>query len=328
MIEKRNLQSAILRTRTARVCLLAAVSTMAAFGQQDGSAASGTGQANGAHGTPHTPFVLPAGVAAERDLVYTSTESGDEKLDLYRPASGMKPFPGVVFIHGGAWSAGSKADFQRQASYLATQGYVCISIDYRLSQQAPYPAALYDAKAAVRWMRANAAKYGIDPNRIAAAGGSSGGQLAALLGTTTSVKTLEGNGGNPAFSSRVEAVVAFNPLTDFVSALEKTQNPAAVKNAVVAYLGGPLEKVPEIYVEASPIAHVSATSAPFLFLHGTADTTLPFTQSVEMRDALQAVGVRAELYSAEGGNHGFFNFPPFYEPALKRMKEFLDRVLK
>ena len=178
-------------------------------------------------------------------------------------------------------------------------------------------------------MRANASKYRINPDRLAVAGGSSGGQLAALLGTSADVKTMEGQGGNPEFSSRVQAVVAFNPLTDFVSAVEKTQNPTAVTKAVDAFLGGPLEeKVPEIYVEAAPIAHVSATSAPFLFLHGTADTTLPFSQSVEMQKALQAVGVRAELYSAQDANHGFFNSAPFYEPTLKRMQEFLDSVLK
>lgn len=328
MTEKRNVPIAILRTWTTPICLLGLLSATAVLGQQAGQIALGTAQTNEALGTSHVPFVLPTGVVAERDLVYTSTENGDLKLDLYHPASGAGPFPGVIFIHGGAWSAGSKADFQRQASYLATQGYVCISINYRLSQQAPYPAALYDAKAAVRWMRANAAKYRTDPNRIAAAGGSSGGQLAALLGTTASVRTMEGKGENPGFSSRVEAVVAFNPPTDFVSALEKTQNPGAVTKAVQAFLGGPLEKVPEVYMGASPITHVSTTSAPFLFLHGTADTTLPFSQSEEMRNALQAVGVRAELYSAEGGNHGFFNSPPFYEPALRRMQQFLDSVLK
>jgi len=325
--EKRNLPNVVLRTWTAGACLLGLLSVIAGFGQQPTQISPASAPTNQGHRT-NEPFVLPPGVVAARDLIYTGGQNIGQTLDLYRPASGAGPFPGVIFIHGGAWSAGSKADFQRQASYLATQGYVCISINYRLSQQAPYPAALYDAKAAVRWMRANAAEYGIDPNRLAAVGGSSGGQLAALLGTTASVKTMEGDGGNPSFSSRVEAVVAFNPLTDFVSALEKTQNPTAVTKALVAFLGGPLEKVPEIYIEASPVAHVSTTSAPFLFLHGTADTTLPFPQSVEMRDALQAVGVRAELYSAEGGNHGFFNFPPFYEPALKRMLEFLDSVLK
>jgi len=325
---KLKLSSVILCVAMAAAGLFAAVSAAKASGQQEGQAVPGATRADDQRAAAHAAFVLPPGVVVERDIVYTTGEQTNQKMDLYRPASGAGPFPGVVFIHGGAWSSGSKADFQRQASYLATRGYVCVSINYRLSAEAPYPAALYDAKAAVRWMRANAAKYGIDPNRLAAAGGSSGGQLAAMLGTTGLVKTLEGDAGNSGYSSRVQAVVAFNPLTDFVSAIEKTQNPEAVTKAVYAFLGGPLEKVPEVYVEASPIAHVSTDSASFLLLHGTADTTLPFSQSVEMREALQSVGIRAELYSAQGGNHGFFNFPPFYEPALKRMQEFLDSVFK
>jgi pectinesterase len=272
------------------------------------------------------PLKLPDDVTLIRDLVYAQYGTRGVKLDLYRPSSGNGPFPGVVFIHGGAWSSGSKADFSHQAAYLATKGYVCVSIDYRLSMEAPYPAALYDSKAAVRWMRANAAKYNIDPNKIAAAGGSSGGQLVALLGTTADVHTMEGNGGNARFSSRVQAVAAFNPLTDFVSMLARTQNSRAAIQAITRFLGGTSDQVPEIYMEASPVAHVSTTSAPFLFLHGTADTTMPYEQSLEMQRALQAVGVRAELYSAKDANHGFFNFPPFYQPSIQRVEQFLGNV--
>jgi acetyl esterase/lipase len=273
-------------------------------------------------------FTLAAGVAVDRDVVYTTAGPDEQKLDIYHPTSSSTPRPAVVFLHGGGWSAGGKRSFQRQAAYLAAQGYVCASINYRLSQEAPYPAALYDAKAAVRWMRANAQKYGIDPSRIAASGGSAGGQLAALIGTTADVKTMEGDRGNPGYSSAVQAVVVFNPLTDFVSALEETQSPAAVTKAIVAFLGGPLEKVPEVYMSASPIAHISSASPPFLFLHGSSDTTLPFSQSTEMRDALEAVGVRAELFTANGANHGFFNAAPFYQPTLVRMQRFLDSVFK
>ena len=144
-----------------------------------------------------------------------------------------------------------------------------VSIDYRFSQEAPYPAAVYDAKAAVRWMRAHAGQYKIDPNRIAAAGGSSGGHLAALLGTTSDVRTLKGDGGNSQFSSRVEAVVAFNPLTDFVSMLARTQSPQIAIPAVTKFLGGTSSQVPEIYMEASPVAHVCRkTRLHFSFFTG------------------------------------------------------------
>jgi arylsulfatase A len=272
------------------------------------------------------PFKLPDGVTLERDLTYAQYGTRELKLDLYQPSSGNGPFPAVVFIHGGAWLMGSKADFSHQAAYLASKGYVCVSINYRLSTEAPYPAALHDSKAAVRWMRANAVKYKIDPNKIAASGGSSGGQLVALLGTTAGVRTMEGDGGNAQFSSRVQAVAAFNPLTDFVSMLARTQNPKAAITAVTKFLGGTWKQVPEKYMEASPVAHVSATAAPFLFLHATGDTTMPYAQSLEMQSALQAVGVRAEIYSVKDANHGFFNFEPYYQSSIERVEQFLDSV--
>jgi pectinesterase len=316
-------------SKAALLLVVALAGAFAAHGQEAQTSEQKQQPAVNAAGEPTKalpPFRLPGGVILESDLTYAQYGTRELKLDLYRPASGSGPFPGVVFIHGGAWMTGTKAGFSREAAYLATKGYVCVSIDYRMSPEAPYPAALFDSKAAVRWMRANAAKYKIDSNRIAASGGSAGGQLVALLGTTGDVRTMEGDGGNPQYSSRVQAVAAFNPATDFVSLLPRTQKPDVVIPAVTKFLGGTEDQVPEIYVEASPVTHVSATSPPFLFLHGTADTTLPYRQSLEMQSALQAVGVRAELYSAKDANHGFFNYPPFYEPSIERVQQFLDSV--
>jgi pectinesterase len=270
-------------------------------------------------------FKLPAGVTLVPDLPYARYGTRELKLDLYRPSSGKGPFPGVVFIFGGGWARGNRSSFQRQAAYLATKGFVSATIDYRLSGEAPYPAAVYDCKAAVRWMRANAGKYKIDPQKIAASGGSAGGQLAALLGTTGDVRTLEGDGGNSNFSSRVQAVVAFNGVYDFVSHMVRTKTQLSIQN-MTEFLGGTLNQVPELYVEASPVAHVSATSAPFLILHGTGDTTVPYTQALEMQKALQSVGVTAELFSAKDANHGFFQQPRYFEPTVQRMEEFLRSV--
>jgi acetyl esterase/lipase len=216
--------------------------------------------------------------------------------------------------------------FRRQAAYLASVGFVSVSIEYRFSSEATYPAALYDCKAAVRWMRANADRYKVNPDKIAAAGGSSGGHLAAMLGTTADVRTLGGDGGNPGFSSRVQAVVAFNGLFDFVSLASESPGVLDPKSPVFQFLGGALDKVPQIWMEASPVAHISGNSPPFLILHGRADTIVPFEQALEMEKTLHAVGVRADLYSGEGGKHGFFNAPPFYEPTLQRMEQFLRSV--
>lgn len=276
--------------------------------------------------TENPPFKLPADVRVERDLVYARYGSRELKLDLYRPSSSAGPLPGIVFIHGGSWKFGDKNAFRRQSAYMATKGFVSVTIDYRFSDEAHYPAPLYDCKAAVRWLRANAARYKVNPNKVAASGGSAGGHLASLVGTTADVQTLEGNGGNPGFSSRVQAVVAFNGVYDFVSLLPKTTQPQTVQDALVPLLGGSLDKVPENWVEASPVAHVSSNSPPFLMLHGTADTLVPFQQALEMQKALKSVGVRAELFSAEGADHGFFNRPPYYEPTLLRMEKFLRSV--
>ncbi len=272
------------------------------------------------------PFKLPPGVSAESNVVYARYGSRELQLDLYSPSSGAGPFPGVIFIHGGGWSAGNRNAFRRQAAYLASHGFVCATIEYRLSKEAPYPAAMYDCKASVRWMRANAAHNRLNPDEIAASGGSAGGHLAAMLGTTGDVRSLEGDGGNARFSSRVQAVVAFNGVFDFVSLWSRTKQPQAVRDAVLPFLGGALDQIPEVWLEASPVAHAGIGCPPFLLLHGTADKTAPYQQSLEMQKALQDVGVRAELYAAQGADHGFFNRPPYFEPTLLRMEQFLRSI--
>ena len=271
-------------------------------------------------------FHLPVTVKVEPHLVYARYGGRKLHLDIYHPAKGIGPFPGVVFIHGGGWIGGSPLQFRRQAAYLASKGFVASTVEYRLSGEAPYPAAVYDCKAAVRWMRANAGKYKISPQQIAVAGGSAGGHLAALLGTTNGIRALEGKGGNASSSSRVQAVVAFNGIYDFVSLAEKSPSQRLIGAVVPKFLGGTLQEVPEIYVEASPVAHVSSSDPPFLLLHGTADTTAPYSQALEMQKALERSGVRVKLFSAKGANHGFFNSPPYYQPTLERMEEFLRSV--
>ena len=256
------------------------------------------------------PFRLPEGVEMKSDLVYASPGGRDLHLDLFLPRTGSGPFPAIVYIHGGGWQNGSKAAFRRQAAYMATKGFAGACIEYRLSGEAKYPAALDDSKAAVRWMRANAAKYGIDPDRIGAAGGSAGGHLVGLLGAMGEVK----------------AVAAFNPAVDLVSFGKSS--PSSAQNSVYKFLGCTYAENPKLWAEATPITHVTAKSAPFLFLHGTADTTVPYQQSVDMMNKLKAAGVDAEIFPAEGAKHGFFNAPPHFEPAMKRMEQFFVKQLR
>jgi acetyl esterase/lipase len=270
------------------------------------------------------PYQLPPDVEVKADLVYASPGGRDLHLDLYLPRHGAGPFPAVVYIHGGGWRNGSKAAFRRQAAYMATKGFVGACIQYRFSGEAKYPAALHDSKAAVRWLRANAAKYRVDPDKIGAAGGSAGGHLVAMLGTTAG--KLEGEEGNAGVSSRVRAVAAFNPAVDLVS--WGKSGPSNVDNTLVEFLGCTYPANPKLWAEATPITHVSKDSAAFLFLHGSSDTTVPYQQSLDMMKKLQASGVHAELFTAEGAKHGFFNMPPFYAPTLERMEEFLMKYLR
>jgi len=270
------------------------------------------------------PFQLPAGVEMKADLVYASPAGRDLHLDLFLPKTGAGPFPAVVYIHGGGFSKGNKAAFSRQAAYMATKGFVGASIEYRLSGEAKYPAALYDSKAAVRWMRVHAKEYRIAADKIGAAGGSAGGHLVGMLGTTGDMPAFEGQSGNPGVSSRVLAVAAFNPAVDLVS-IGKT-NPT--DDSLVKFLGCTYTDNPKLWAEATPLTHVSKGSAQFLFLHGTGDTTVPYQQSVDMMNKLKAVGVHAEIFPAKDAKHGFFQSPPFFEPAMLRMEEFFRKSLR
>jgi acetyl esterase/lipase len=285
------------------------------------------GALSGQQAQRETPaFQLPDSVEMQADLVYATYGAREMHLDLFLPKRGTGPFPAVVYIHGGGWSGGNKGAFRRQAAYMATQGFVGACIEYRLSGEAKFPAAVNDAKAAVRWVRANAARYRINPDKIGAAGGSAGGHLVAMLGTTHKVREFDRGGGNESVSSRVQAVAAFNPAVDLVSMGKLAST--ATSHPLYTFLGATYAERPDLYAKASPITYVDRDSAPHLFLHGTGDTTVPYQQSVDMMKKLKEAGVLAEIFSAEGAAHGFFNRPPWFEPTLKRMEEFFLQVLK
>lgn len=230
----------------------------------------------------------------------------------------------MIFIHGGGWRGGTRDHFQRQAVHLAERGYVCACISYRLSGEATFPAALEDCKCAVRWLKAQSQKYDLDTSRIAAVGGSAGGHLAALVAVSHANAELEGEGGHPELSSQVHAAAAFNGAFDLVDAGKK--DPA--KRSLVSFLGGDYETVPELYAKASPIRYIDTTSPPFLLFHGTADTTVPYQQSVDFKQALRNVGVTVSLVTAQDQKHGYFNSSPHFESTLERLETFLDRELR
>ncbi len=252
------------------------------------------------------PPKVPDGVVAIRDVEYAKVGDKSLLLDIYKPAVPAGKLPLVVWIHGGAWRGGSK-NFCPQL-HLTERGYIVASIDYRLSQEAIFPAQIEDCKAAIRFLRANAAKYSINPDRIGVAGDSAGGHLVALLGASNSVKDVEGKvGNNLNTSSAVQCVVDFYGPTDMMKfkgqpVWPKTDDP---KSPLCQLIGGPLAEKQELVAKANPITYVSKNAPPFLIIHGNADNTVPFNQSELLVAALKQAGTDVTFEVVKNGGHGF-----------------------
>ncbi|MEW6141632.1 MAG: alpha/beta hydrolase [Chloroflexota bacterium] len=242
-----------------------------------------------------------------RDIEYGKGGGTPLRLDIYMPKTPLStPMPAVVWIHGGGWQGGDK--YPTQATTLANRGFFVISINYRLSGVAPFPAAIEDCKCAIRWLRANAGKYNVDPDRIGVWGGSAGGHLSLLVGTADASAGLEGSGGWADYSSRVQAICSFYGPSDFVSWYQDNARfGRTLSSAETKFLGGTMEQKPEVYKQASPVTWVSADDPPLLMVHGDRDQTVPIQQSQIMYDAYKALGLDATLIKVVGAGHGFVN---------------------
>jgi acetyl esterase/lipase len=261
-----------------------------------------------------------------RDIVYKHVNGRDLRLDIYSPKSITHPLPVVVWIFGNRWSRGTKD--RPPPLYLISDGYILVSIEYRLSGEAPFPAAIEDCKAAVRWIRASAATYHFDPDHIGAWGHSAGGHLAALLGTSGGVPELEGAGNNSGFSSRIQAVCDMSGPSDLLQFYESVSNsnegmaPIA-RSSIEQFLGGPVEQNKAKAIAASPTTYVSKDDAPFLIIHGENDMTIPVSQSELLASKLKSAGVATTLIVAEGRGHGVG--APKFAP---KITAFFDEYLK
>jgi acetyl esterase/lipase len=233
-------------------------------------------------------------------------------------------------VHGGAWSGGSK-DYPGQALAFVGKGYAVASVGYRLSQHAVFPAQIEDCKAAVRWLRANAKAYQLGPEHIGVWGASSGGHLAALLGTTGGVKDLEGKGGNPDQSSRVQAVVDFFGPTDFLQmdahavagARLKHDSPSSPESRLI---GGAIQKNVEKVQRANPIRYVTKDAPPFLIAHGEQDPLVTCHQSELLYEALKKAEVEVTFQKIPGAGHGGREFST--DKMQAAIREFFDKHLK
>ena len=259
----------------------------------------------------------PPGLRCLPDLEYARVGDKPLQLDLYLPEKSTGRLPVIVWIHGGGWMAGSRKN--PPGMDLVRRGYALASVEYRLSQEAAFPAQIYDCKAAIRWLRAHAEQYGLDAEHFGAWGHSAGGHLVALLGTAGAVKDLEGDEGSPGFSSRLQAVSDWAGPIDFLA--DPAQ--AGPDSGPSRLIGGAVKDNPDKARRASPLTYVSAQSPPFLIVHGECDKLVPVDQARLLAAALTKAGVPVTLAIRPWTGHGIS------DPTVTWMQNaFFDRVLK
>jgi acetyl esterase/lipase len=278
-----------------------------------------------------TPVPPLAGTVIERDQVFARVGEKTLVLDLYQPENRSGNLPVVVWMYGGAWRARNREQQAPRASWLATHGYAVAVIDYRLSSEALFPAQINDCKAAVRWLRANAAKLMLDTGHIGAWGESSGGHLAALLGVTGGVADLEGDMGNADQSSRVQAVVDFFGPTDFLQMDAHALPSATLKHDPLAspeskLVGGAIQENVAKVARANPITYVTNEAPPFLIVHGEQDLLVPLHQSELLYEALKRARVDVTFYKIAGAGHSGNIF--YTEMMQAAVAAFFDKHLK
>lgn len=248
---------------------------------------------------------LPEGVSAHRDLAYVEGGHERQKLDLFLPAKANGPLPVLIWVHGGGWLAGSKDQCPPLRSGYVERGYAVASINYRLSSHAAFPAQIEDCKAAIRWLRAHAAEYGLDPKRFGVWGASAGGHLVALIGTSGDVKEFE-VGANLDQSSRVQAVCDWFGPTDFTVFVSTPgyESHATATSPEAKLIGGAVMEHKDKAARVNSITYVSKDDPAFLIMHGDKDPTVPINQSQLLFDALKNAGVSAHFHTIHGAGHG------------------------
>ena len=271
---------------------------------------------------------LPTGTTIKENLVYASVEGRDLPLDLYLPKSD-KPTPLVLWVHGGGWQSGSKASGGPGLLRLLERGYAVASVEYRLSGEAIFPAAIEDCKAAVSFLRLNAAKFNLDPKRFGAWGASAGGHLVSLLGTTGDTVEFNSHPVTQSESSQIQAVCNwFGPsdflrMNDFPSVIDHD----AANSPESRFIGAPIQRAPEKTNRANPGRYASPDDPPFLHIHGDKDRLVPFNQSEILHQALLNVGVATTLYKVKNGGHGFGESNKTANELIEKSIHFFDTHL-
>lgn len=267
---------------------------------------------------------IPESVVEVKDITYVRYGKRALQLDLYLPKNmPQDPVPGIVFVHGGGWRSGYRTNFTPMAIGLAERGYVAATITYRLSGEAQYPAAIYDVKAAIRWLRKNSKKYGVNPNQIAVAGGSAGGQIAALSGVTNGLGRFDPQMKSSVISSDVQAIINIDGLSDFTSEAARfyEDDPRKIPSAAGAWFGGRYAESQALWREASPIFYVDRDTPPILFLI-SAQPRFSLGHK-EMIEKMQPLGISCRVAQIPNSPHSFWLFDPWLKPSIAIIHEFL-----
>jgi pectinesterase len=262
---------------------------------------------------------IPKDISIKRNVVYTSIKNRDLHLDLYYQTNSRKKKPGVLLIHGGGWKSGDKSQNEAMAVELASNGFIAVTAEYRLSPEAQYPAALHDLKAAIKWMRSNSSSYKLNKKKIAVLGVSAGGQLAALIGATNGIKKFDGSNKGKR-SSNVQAVIDIDGILAF-------KHPESAEGKVAAeWLGGTYEERPLIWEEASALTHAGKTTPSILFIN----SSIPrfHAGQNDFIKKLKPFKVYTEVHTIPDTPHTFWLFHPWFQTTADIVTDFLQRVFK
>ncbi|MEZ6109991.1 MAG: alpha/beta hydrolase [Pirellulaceae bacterium] len=265
-------------------------------------------------------------VEQQTDVVYAAYGERQVKLDLFLPRNEETGRSAVVVVHGGGWLQGDRTRFHALAQALAARGFVTAAIEYRLGGEARFPAAIHDCNAAVRWLRANAERLRVDPQKIGAVGGSAGGHLVALMAAAPQVASLQGDGGNVDQSSALQAaVVMAGPLELTTGSVAERSRTGGDSSNANRWFGKTIDEAPELYELASPYTHLSERTPPMLFMAGEFDQP---QRNVASRDRLRSFKVKTDVFAYADGKHGCWNQHPWFEPMVDDMDAFLSEALK
>jgi acetyl esterase/lipase len=258
-------------------------------------------------------------IQEKKDIVYSKISDRKLRLDAYFCNTFAKN-PAIVILHGGGWKSGNKSQMESFAKEMASKGFSCFNIEYRLSPEAKYPAAIFDVKKAIKYIKTNAHKFHTDPSKIAVLGCSSGGQMAALIGTTNNNSLFEEKDNNNKINSNVQAIIDVDGILAF-------KHPESKEGTVAAlWLGGSYEEKPEIWEQASALTHTDKNTPPILFIESSIDRF--HAGRDDMIAILNKNGIYNDTKTIPDSPHSFWFLNPWFDPTVTYTEQFLNKIFK